>query len=179
MLNAVWVAVIVAVAFWAVAVCIAVYVMLKAGRLITETTSAVADLRGRGDMLMDRADAATRRADEQVAKTEAITASMDEVAATMAELNSRLTALAPAARTIAHRVGGPLARVAALLYGISRALGMRRPKVIRAGGPTARAGAIATAQGSAPDGRRRALNGRRQPLGRRPPELNARRGARR
>src|SRR5215813_2181216 len=139
MLNAVWVAVVVAVAFWAVAVCVAVHIMLKAGALITETTSAVADLRGRGEVLAERADAVTRRADEQVAKTEAITASLDEVADTMAELNGRLTALAPAARTIAYRVGGPLARVAALLYGIGRALRMRRAGVIRAGGLTARA----------------------------------------
>jgi hypothetical protein len=45
MLNAVWVAVIVAAAFWVVGVCAAVYVMAKAARLMSQTTDAVASLR--------------------------------------------------------------------------------------------------------------------------------------
>ncbi len=37
MLNAVWVAVIIAAAFWVIGVCAAVYVMVKAARLMSQT----------------------------------------------------------------------------------------------------------------------------------------------
>ena len=60
-------------------------------------------------------------------KTDAITASMDEVTANMAELTGRVTALAPLARMIAGSAGSPLAKAAALAYGVNRALWMRRP----------------------------------------------------
>lgn len=139
MLTAVWVAVIVAVAFWAVGVCTAVYVMLKAARLISLSTAAVAGLRERGDEVTAQARAAASRAGEQAARAEEITASLDEVAASMADLNGRLTALAPAARTIAGR---PVATIAALVYGVCRAIGMRRAALpgATAGGPGAGAG---------------------------------------
>src|SRR4249920_512648 len=119
MLNAVWVAVIVAAAFWVVGVCAAVYVMAKAARLMSETTAAVASLRERQDVLIDRANATIDRASEQLVKTDAITASM-------AELTGRVTALAPLARVIAASAGSPVAKVAALAYGVNRALWMRR-----------------------------------------------------
>jgi uncharacterized protein YoxC len=150
MLNAVWVAVIVAVAFWVIAVCVAVYVMLKAARLVSETTSAVADARGHGQLLAERAGDASRRAHEQLDKAELITASLDGVTTRMAELNDQLTALTPAARAIADRVGAPLARLAAVVYGVSRALGMRRGRSAAAGnGLSARRAARVTA-GRAP-----------------------------
>jgi hypothetical protein len=126
MLNAVWVAVIAAAAFWVVGVCAAVYVMAKAARLMSETTAAVASLRERQDVLIDRANATIDRASEQLVKTDAITASMDEVTANMAELTGRVTALAPLARVIAASAGSPVAKVAALAYGVNRALWMRR-----------------------------------------------------
>jgi hypothetical protein len=126
MLNAVWVAVIVAAAFWVVGVCAAVYVMLKAARLIAGTTAAVAGLRERHDALIDRASATIDRANEQLVKTDAITASMDEVTATMAELTGRAAALAPLARLIAGSAGSPVAKIAAFAYGVNRALWMRR-----------------------------------------------------
>jgi hypothetical protein len=141
MLTAAWVAVIVAAASWTAGVSAAVYVMLKAGRLMSESSAAVAGLRERGDLLIERANAAVDRAGEQIARTETITDSLGGVTATMTELGGRLSVLAPAARTIAEGLGGPLAWLAALVYGISRALGLRRaarPGIFRgrAGRPT-------------------------------------------
>lgn len=134
MLTAVWVAIVVAAAFWALAVCVGVYVMLRAARLITQTTAVVSSLRQRSETLMNEADAVTRRAGEQVARTESLAASMDEVTTTMAELNGRLTGLAPAARSLAEGAGLPLTRIAALTYGVVRAVGMRRSGGSRAEG---------------------------------------------
>jgi hypothetical protein len=135
MLTAVWVAIVVAAAFWALAVCVGVYVMLRAARLITQTTAVVSGVRQRSESLMNEADAVTRRASEQVTKAESIAASMDEVTTTMAELNGRLTALGPAAKSLAEGAGLPLARVAAVIYGVARAVGMRRARGSRAGRP--------------------------------------------
>jgi ABC-type transporter Mla subunit MlaD len=125
-LNVVWVAVIVAVAFWAAGVSAAIYVMVRAARLIGVTTTAVTSLREQSGQLMEQASAAVQRADEQAARTEAITASMEDVTSAMAELGDRLSALAPAARTVADGIGAPLARAAAVVYGVNRALRMRR-----------------------------------------------------
>jgi hypothetical protein len=143
MLTAVWVAVIVAAAFWAIGVSVAVCVMLKAGRLMSETSAAVARLRERGDLLIDRANATLDRAGEQVTRTEAITESMAGVTATMTELGGRLATLAPAARTISEGLSGPVTWAAALVYGVTRALGLRRaarPAILRwrSAGPGAR-----------------------------------------
>ena len=154
MLNAVWVAVIVAAAFWVVGVCAAVYVMVKTARLVSETTAAVAGLRERQDALIERASATIDRANEQLIKTDAITASMDEVTASMAELTGRVAALAPLARLIASSAGSPVAKIAALAYGVNRALRMRRASDHRRL-PAVRARVL-------PRGLRPALNGRRE-----------------
>ena len=171
MLNAVWVAVIVAAAFWVVGVCAAVYVMAKAARLMSQTTGAVATLRERQEALIERANTTIDRASEQLVKTDAITASMDEVTANMAELTGRMTALAPLARVIAASAGSPAARVAALAYGVNRALWMRcRPARSGAHGPRRRGAAAARPPASAmkalprpaaPGWRRAALGGQR------------------
>jgi methyl-accepting chemotaxis protein len=94
MLTAVWIAIIAAVAFWGLAVCAGVFVMLRAARLISQTSGVMTGLQQRSEALMDEADAVTRRANEQVTNAEAITASMNEVTSSMAELNGRLTELA-------------------------------------------------------------------------------------
>ena len=133
MLTAVWVAVIIAAAFWVIGVCAAVYLLIKLARLVSQTSSAVADLRERGELAIDRANAAVDRAGEQIVKTDAITASMDEVTANMAELTDRVTSLAPLARVIASSAGTPLARVSALVYGVRRAAQLRRNDHRRAG----------------------------------------------
>jgi uncharacterized protein YoxC len=176
MLNAVWVAVIVAVAFWVAVACMAVYVMVKAARLISHANATVTSLRERGDVILDRASTVTRRASDQVAKTAALTASMEEITSTMAELTGRLAALTPMARTIADGVGAPVAKVAALVYGVNRALGLRhgrrsaltaqpvpaRPARWRRRRALAPRPGRASQQGKALTGRRRpALAGRR------------------
>jgi hypothetical protein len=127
MLTAVWVAV---VAF-VIGVGVAVYVMLKAARLLTERSAAIASLREREDLLIDRASAVIDRAGEQIARTETVTASMDgvtasmaDVTASMAELRGRITALTPQAQP-GPDSGGALTWTAALAYGLARALGLR------------------------------------------------------
>ena len=97
MLTAVQAAVVAAAAAWVIGVGVAVYVMLKAARLMSETSTTVAGLRKRGDLLIERANAAIDRAGEQIAKTEAVTASIEGVTATMSELDGHLTAIAPPA----------------------------------------------------------------------------------
>ncbi|HEV3289931.1 MAG TPA: hypothetical protein VG123_13130 [Streptosporangiaceae bacterium] len=130
MLNAVWVAVIVAVAFWAAAVCAAVYLMVRAGRLITQTSAAITVLAERQDQLINRANATIDRAGEQLAAAGAITASMDEVTANMAELTGRVASLAPLARVITGTAGSPVAKAMALGYGVTRALWLRLPAAV-------------------------------------------------
>ena len=149
MLNAVWVAVIVAAAFWVVGVCAAVYVMAKAARLMSQTTDAVASLRERQEALIERANTTIDRASEQLVRTDAITASMDEVTANMAELTGRMTALAPLARVIAASAGSPAAKVAALAYGVNRALWMRQAGAQRGSRPPAARPAAARPPASA------------------------------
>jgi hypothetical protein len=122
MLTAVWAAV---VAF-VIGVGVAVYVMLKAARLMSETSATVTSLRERGDLLIERANAAIDRAGEQIAKTEAVTASIEGVTATMSELDGHLTAIAPPAATGASATGRPLTWAASLAYGIRWALRTRR-----------------------------------------------------
>jgi hypothetical protein len=132
MLNAVWAAVVAAAAAFVIGVGVAVYVMLKAARLMTESSAAQASLRKREDLLIERASAAIDRTGEQITKTETITANMDEVTASMAdvtasltELRSRVTAPTPAAPAGPDRASGVLTWSAALVYGLSRALGLR------------------------------------------------------
>ena len=123
MLTAVWVAV---VAF-VVGVGVAVYVMLKAARLMSDTSAAVAGLRERGDLLIERANAAIDQAGEQIARTETVTASMEGVTAAMAQMSGHLAATAPALPAAGEGTSGPLTWAAALVYGVRWALGARRP----------------------------------------------------
>jgi hypothetical protein len=91
---------------------------------------------------------------------------MDEVTANMAELTGRMTALAPLARVIAASAGSPAAKVAALAYGVNRALWMRRPAGAQRGSRPAAArppapGVRALPRPAAPGWRRAALSGQR------------------
>jgi hypothetical protein len=181
MLNAVWVAVIIAAAFWVVVACAAVFLMVKAARLISQTTAAVANASERQDVLIERANATIDRASEQLVRTDAITASMDEVTANMAELSGRVTALAPLARVISASAGSPVAKAAALAYGVNRAVWMRwSASATRAPGATGGARARATRPrptatraralpsppgATAPAWRAPARNGRREEVG--------------
>ncbi len=125
MLNAVWVAVIVAVGCWLVLVAAATFVLVKLARLITQTSAAVSGLRDSSDALIDRAHATLDATAGQLSRTDEITASMDEVAANMAELTGRVTAFAPLARLAAASAGTRFARVPALLYGVRHAAELR------------------------------------------------------
>src|SRR5690348_7764254 len=125
MLTAVWVAVVAAAAAFVIGVAVAIYVMLKAARLMTESSATLASLREREDLLIDRASTAIDQVGEQIAMTETITASMDDVTASMAELRGRLNALAPAATAGTDGSRGALTWGAALVYGLARAVGLR------------------------------------------------------
>ena len=125
MLTAVWVAVVAAAAAFVAGVGVAVYVMLKAARLMSETSAAVAGLRERGDLLIERANAAIDQAGEQIARTETVTASMEGVTAAMAELGGQFTALAPALPAAAE--GRQRAADLGRGPGVRGALGAREP----------------------------------------------------
>jgi hypothetical protein len=126
MVTAVQAAAVAAAAAWVIGVGVAVYVMLKAARLMSETSTTVAGLRKRGDLLIDRANAAIDRAGEQITRTEAVTTSIEGVTATMSELDGHLTAFAPPAPSQPSATSRPLTWAAALAYGIRWALGTRR-----------------------------------------------------
>jgi hypothetical protein len=124
MLTAVWGAVIAVAVAFVIGIGVAVYVMLKAARLMTESSATLASLREREDALITRASTAIDQVGEQIAKTETIAASMDDVTASMAELRGRITALAGGQAAPGHQ-GGALTWTAALAYGLARALGLR------------------------------------------------------
>jgi uncharacterized protein YoxC len=129
-MNAAEVAALIAAVFWAVLVSVGVFVLFRLGRLLSESSKLVADLRERGDVLLTRAQAAVDgaqaavdRAGGQLDRTESVAASMDELGAGMAELTGQVTALAGLGRAIA---GGPVGRVGALAYGVRHAIRLRR-----------------------------------------------------
>jgi len=125
MLTAVQVAAVAAAAAFVAGTGVAVYVMLKAARLMSQASATVAALRERGDLLIDRANAAIDSAGEQIARTETVTASMAGVSAAMTELGGHLTALAPTPPADTEARGGPLTWAAAVAYGLRWALGTR------------------------------------------------------
>ncbi|HLN70122.1 MAG TPA: hypothetical protein VK280_22990 [Streptosporangiaceae bacterium] len=129
-MNAAEAAAVIAAVFWALLVSVGVFVLFRLGRLLGESSRLVADLRERGDMLLQRAQvaadgaqAAVDRAGRQLDRTESVTASMDELGTGMAELAGQVTALAGLGRAIA---GGPVGRVGALAYGVRHAVSLRR-----------------------------------------------------
>jgi len=128
--NAAEAAALIAAVFWALLVSVGVFVLFRLGRLLSESTRLVADLRDRSDTLLQRAQvavdgaqAAVDRANTQLDRTESVAASMDELDAGMAELAGQVSALAGLGRTIA---GGPVGRVGALAYGVRHAVSLRR-----------------------------------------------------
>jgi len=129
-MNVAELAALIAAVFWALLVCVGAVVLLRLGRFLSESTRLVADLRERGDVLLQRAQAAVDgaqeavdRAGKQLDRSESVTASMDELGAGMAELAGQVTTLAGLGRTIAD---GPVGRTAALAYGVRHAVGLRR-----------------------------------------------------
>jgi len=129
-MNAAELAALIAAVFWALLVCVGVFVLFRLGRLLSESSLLVADLRERGNVLLQRAEvavggaqAAVDRAGQQLDRTESLTASMDDLEAGMTELAGQVTALAGLGRTIAS---GPVGRAGALAYGVRHAVSLRR-----------------------------------------------------
>ena len=129
-MNAAEAAALIAAVFWALLVSVGVFVLFRLGRLLGESSRLVADLRERGDVLLQRAQtavdgaqAAVDRAGRQLDRTESVTASMDELGTGMAELAGQVTALAGLGRAIAD---GPVGRIGALAYGVRHAVSLRR-----------------------------------------------------
>ena len=129
-MNAAGIAALIAAVFWALLVCVGVFVLVRLGRLLSESSRLVADLRERGDVLLQRAQAAVDgaqaavdRAGTQLDRTESVTASMGELEAGMSELTGQVTALAGLGRAIAS---GPVGRMGALAYGVRHAVNVRR-----------------------------------------------------
>ncbi len=129
-MNAGELAALIAAVSAALFVCVSIFVLFRLGRFLSESTRLVADVRERGDVLLqhaqaavDGAQAAVDRAGRQLDRTESVTASMDELGAGMTELAGQVTALAGFGRAIA---GGPVGRAAAVAYGVRHAVGLRR-----------------------------------------------------
>src|ERR1700686_4125250 len=100
-MNAAELAALIAAVFWALLVCVGVFVLFRLGRLLSESSKLVADVRERGDVLLTRAQtaldgahAALQRAAHEPDQAESVTASMDELGAGMSELAGQVTALA-------------------------------------------------------------------------------------
>ena len=137
------VAALVAAGFFAALSCVAIFVLLRLARLMSAVTGMVTDYRDRADRLIEQAQAAVDRTNAQLARTDAITASMDQVTANMAELSGHVSVLAGLARGLSSAASAPLTGLAALVYGLRRAIGVRRSLQVAAmaqtGSRTARA----------------------------------------
>jgi uncharacterized protein YoxC len=125
-MNAGQLAALIAAAFFAVAMCAAVYVLAKLARLIGAATSMVTSYQAGADDLLRRTRAAVERADEQLARTGALADGVDQVAASMSELSEQVSAVAGTARLISAGLGAPVLRLAAAGHGVRRAMAIRR-----------------------------------------------------
>jgi|HubBroStandDraft_4_1064222.scaffolds.fasta_scaffold32203_2 mannose/fructose-specific phosphotransferase system component IIA len=125
-MNAGQLAALIAAGFFAVLACVAMFVLLRLARLMSAVTGMVTEYRARADQLIEQAQAAVDRTNEQLIRTDAITASMDQVTANMAELSGHVSALAGLARGISTAVSAPLSGMSALLFGVRRAVLVRR-----------------------------------------------------
>jgi hypothetical protein len=154
-------AALIAAGFFAVGVCAGVYVLVRLGRLIGAAGHLLDDYRGRSDALIDRAQAAVDRSHEQLARTDAITADLDQVSASMTELSAQVSTLTGLARGICAGIGVPLTKLAALAYGVRRAVALRQGHDLRAGamGPQP---AMLAGQRRPSTGQPAALPGRRE-----------------
>jgi hypothetical protein len=65
-MNAAELAALIAAVFWALLVCVGVFVLIRMGRLLSESSKLVADVRERGDVLLTRAQAAVDGAQQAV-----------------------------------------------------------------------------------------------------------------
>ncbi len=125
-MNAGQLAALIAAGFFAVLACVAIFVLIKLARLMSAATGMVTQYRERADQLIEQAQAAVDRTNEQLTRTDAITASMDQVTANMAELSGHVSALAGLARGISVAATAPLTGMSAFVFGLRRAILVRR-----------------------------------------------------
>ncbi len=126
-MNAGQLAALIAAGFFAVGMCAAVFVLFRLAGLVSHANRVLTDYGDRASTLIERAQAAVDQTQEQLARTDSITASMDEVTANMADLTGHVSALAGLARGISEGLGAPLLRVSAFVFGVRRAVALRRP----------------------------------------------------
>jgi uncharacterized protein YoxC len=125
--NAGQLAALIAAGFFAVGMCALVFVLLRLAGLISHANRIMTDYGDRAATLIERAQAAVDRTNEQLERTDSITASMDEVTSNMADLSGHVADLAGLARGISAGVGTPLLRISAFVFGVRRAVWLRRP----------------------------------------------------
>jgi hypothetical protein len=129
-------AALIAAGFFAAGMCAVVFVLFRLAGLISHANRILTDYSDRAGTLIERAQAAVDRTNEQLARTDSITASMDEVTANMADLSGHVSALAGLARGISAGFGTPLLRISAFVFGVHRAVALRRPaRVVAAARP--------------------------------------------
>jgi hypothetical protein len=124
--NAGQLAALIAAAFFAIAMCAAVYVLARFAKLISAATALVTSYQAGADEVLARSRAAVERADQQLARTGAMADGVDAVAASMSELSVQVSAVAGTARLIASGLGAPVLRLAAAGHGVRHALAVRR-----------------------------------------------------
>lgn len=90
--------------------------LVKLGRTLDETTRLVQGISARTPQLLEQVGATLGQTNTQLAKVDTITDQAGTVAGNVAGLSSLFAAT----------LGGPLVRVAALSYGVRRAIGNRR-----------------------------------------------------
>ncbi len=125
-MNAGQLAALIAAGFFAVLSCVAIYVLIRLTRLMSAATGMMTEYRDRADLLIEQAQAAVERTNAQLARTDAITVSMDQVTANMAELSGHVSAMAGLARGLSSVATAPLTGMAAFIYGLRRAILVRR-----------------------------------------------------
>jgi hypothetical protein len=124
--NAGQLAALIAAAFFAIAMCAAVYVLVRFAKLISAATALVTSYQAGADDVLARSRAAVERADQQLARTGAMAEGVDAVAASMSELSVQVSAVAGTAKLIASGLGTPVLRLAAAGHGVRHALAVRR-----------------------------------------------------
>src|ERR1700683_78994 len=107
--------------------CALVFVLLRLAGLISHANRIMTDSGDRAGTLIERAQAAVDRTNEQLERTDSITASIDEGTSNMADLSAHVAALAVRARGISAGLATPLLRVSAFVFGVRRAVWLRRP----------------------------------------------------
>jgi uncharacterized protein YoxC len=119
-------AALIAAGFFALGVCVAVYVLIRLARLLSLATTVLTGYQDATATLISRAQAAVDRADEQLARTHQLSESVEAVSDSMSDLSEQVSAVAGSARLVANGIGAPVLRFAAASYGVRRAFAVRR-----------------------------------------------------